>query len=373
MSHPSFVHLHVHSEYSLVDSLVRIKPLVKTLAKMSMPAVALTDYMNLFGAVKFYQAAIAQGIKPILGAELDIANPDDVHTPYRMIVLCQDNQGYHHLCKLLSKAYQEGQHHGQAQLAPEWLTEWQQGLILIAGDKSDIGSALLSGQTPIAASRLAFWQTYFPNRLYLELQRIGAADEAHYIAAVLALAKEQQVPVVASQSVRFMTASDFEAHEARVCISAGYTLDDPKRPRHYTSQQYLTDAATMTALFADVPSALANTVEIAKRCNVTLRLGEPCLPNFPIPPSDTLASYFTKVSHDGLHKRMTLFSVLPDESAQQARELQYQARLDEELQVILRMGFAGYFLIVADFIAWSKQEGIPVGPGRGSGAGSLVA
>lgn len=373
MSNPTFIHLNVHSEYSLVDSLVRIKPLIKTTAAMGMPAVALTDYMNLFGAVKFYQAAMAAGVKPIIGAELAIHNPLDKHTPFRVLALCQNNQGYRHLCVLLSKAYQDGQSSGQALIEPEWLASLGEGLICIAGAASDVGVALIHEHMDLAKERLSFWKTHFPSRFYLEIQRIGALHEEKHIQQVITLAKSQTLPVVATQAVRFMAETDFEAHEARVCIHAGFTLDDPKRPKAYTPQQYLRDQAAMAALFADVPSALTNTIEIAKRCNVTLRLGEPCLPNFPIPETDTLDSYFTRVSHEGLQKRLQFLPALTDETASIARATQYQARLDEELQVILRMGFAGYFLIVADFIAWSKQQDIPVGPGRGSGAGSLVA
>jgi len=373
MIQPSFIHLNVHSEYSLIDSLVRLKPLVKTAATMGMPAIALTDYMNLFGAVKFYQAAMAAGIKPILGAELALKHPDSGHAPYRVLALCQQDSGYHHLCQLLTLAYQQGQQSGSPEIDKDWLMTYGEGLIIIAGAASDVGVALQSGQMAMANASLDFWCQYFPSRFYLEIQRIGAQGETDYLRELIPLVRARQLPVVATQAVRFMNADDFHAHEARVCIHAGYALDDPKRPKAYTPQQYFCSPDDMARLFADIPAALTNTVEIAKRCNVTLRLGEPSLPNFPIPAGDTLERYFTRESHSGLQKRLALLRPLDDALAVETRQLQYQTRIDEEIQVILRMGFAGYFLIVADFIAWSKREGIPVGPGRGSGAGSLVA
>ncbi|HHI94344.1 MAG TPA: DNA polymerase III subunit alpha [Gammaproteobacteria bacterium] len=369
----AFVHLRLHTEYSLVDGLVRIKPLAKAVAEKGMPAVAVTDQGNLFAMVKFYRAAMAQGVKPIIGVDIWLTNDDEPTQPYRLTLLCQNNDGYRNLTELVSRTYTEGQHRGMPILQPAWLEGHNEGLIALSGGREgDVGRALLAGDTARVQVCLHRWQRLFPDRYYLELQRTGRPEEENYLHAAVALAQSADLPVVATNDVRFLQAGDFEAHEARVCIHDGRTLDDPRRPKNYSEQQYLRSPEEMAELFSDIPEALENTVEIAKRCTVELTLGENFLPDFPIPEGLTEAEYFRQESRKGLEARL---DKLFDRNAPDFATIRkpYDERLEIELDVIIEMGFPGYFLIVADFIQWAKNNGIPVGPGRGSGAGSLVA
>lgn len=363
---PSFIHLRLHTEYSLSDGLTNIDELVQSAAKLGMPAVAVTDQMNLFAAIKFYQAALAAGIKPILGADCYLLNPAQPKQPFRFTLLCQNVQGYQNLTRLITRAFLEGQTHGAPMLQKSWLDGASTGLIALSGGREgEIGQTLLSNKPEGAALLLEEWHTRFPQRFYLELQRTGRANEEPYIQSVVSLAHTQQIPVVATNDVRFLRADDFEAHEARVCIHDSYVLDDPRRPKNYSLQQYLRSPAEMQTLFADLPEALINSVEIAKRCNLELTLGQTCLPNFPIPVGMTAEEFLTEQAEAGFKDRFIKKN--PETLAP------YVERLKTELGVINSMGFAGYFLIVADFIRWAKANQIPVGPGRGSGAGSLVA
>ncbi|MEW5756580.1 MAG: DNA polymerase III subunit alpha [Pseudomonadota bacterium] len=370
---PPFVHLHLHTEYSLVDGLIRIKPLMKSVAGAGMPAVALTDQSNLFAMVKFYKAAMGAGIKPILGVDLLLHNDDDPLKPFRLVLLCQNYDGFLNLSRLISRSYAEGQHLGRPIVHKSWLDGHTAGLIALSGAREgEIGQALLSGHPEVAGQRLAEYRELFPNRFYLEIQRCGRPGDEEHVHAAVALALEQMVPVVATNDVRFIKREDFDAHEVRVCIHDGRVLDDARRPRLYSEQQYLRSPQEMADLFADIPEALENSVEIAKRCNVELKLGTYYLPDFPIPAGMTEAEYFRKVSKEGLEKRLDfLFDRNAPDFAEKRKP--YDERLSIELEVIINMGFPGYFLIVADFIQWAKNNGVPVGPGRGSGAGSLVA
>ena len=371
---PTFVHLRVHSEFSLVDSVVRLGPLVEALRQKAMPACAITDHCNLFAMVKFYKAATAAGIKPIIGADVLVAHPLASEAATRLVLLCQGTQGYANLCRLISRAYQEGQQSGEPILAREWLTlEACDGLIaLSAGREGEIGRSLLSAQPELALELAQHWQSIFPQRFYLELTRTGRDDEARYIEAAVALAASQDLPVVATNDVRFLTSDDFEAHEARVCIHDGRVLDDPRRPKLYSHQQYLRSAQEMAELFADLPEAIENTVEIARRCNLPISLGENYLPDFPVPAQQGVDEYLRAQSQAGLDARFARGILVSQTDPEQQRQF-YQERLKRELDVICQMGFPGYFLIVADFIRWARENGVPVGPGRGSGAGSLVA
>lgn len=369
-----FVHLRLHTEYSLVDGLVRVKPLMKALPARGMAAVAVTDYCNLFAAVKQYKSAVDAGIKPIIGSDLPCHNPEIPGVVSSLLLLCADNRGYKNLTCLVSKAYQEGQHLGKPRVQFQWLEEYNEGLIALSGGLAgDIGQALLANDIDLAKARALHWQRVFPNRFYLEIQRTGRPNEALYNEQIVRLAEELQLPLVATNDVCFLDKADFDAHEARVCIHQGLTLADPRRQLQFSPQQYLRSADEMLALFTDLPSAISNSVEIAKRCSVTLDLGNNYLPNFPIPEGSTVEAYLTQLSQSGLEERLSqLFKDKGPEALQAARP-DYDKRLEVELQVINNMGFAGYFLIVADFIHWSKNNGVPVGPGRGSGAGSLVA
>jgi DNA polymerase-3 subunit alpha len=368
-----FVHLHLHTEYSLVDGIVRVKPLVKAVAAAGMPACAVTDQSNLFALVKFYKAALGAGVKPIIGADIWIHNELDPNQPSRLVLLCQDRAGYLNLNALISRSYIEGQHRGVPTVQKAWLREHSDGLIALSGGRAgDVGLALLAGNAALAEQMLADWCTLFPDRYYLELQRTGRDHEEDYLHAAVDLATHRVVPVVATNDVHFLTAADFEAHEARVCIHDSRTLDDPRRLRRHSEQQYLKSPEEMAELFADIPEALENTVEIAKRCNLELTLGKNYLPDFPVPAGMTLDDFFRAQACEGLELRLPkLFNVDAAEFAE--RRKPYDERLQIELDVIIQMGFPGYFLIVADFIKWAKNNGVPVGPGRGSGAGSLVA
>jgi len=349
---------------------------MKSVANAGMAAVAMTDFNNLFAMVKFYKAAMAEGLKPIFGIDILVAEAGLEH-PYHLILLCQNNTGYRNVTRLISRAYLHGQVQGIPRVQAEWLEAFSEGVIALSGGRDgDVGQLIIAGHADAAAQRVQHWCRVFPGRYYLELQRTGRLGEEDYLHTAVAIAAEQQVPVVASNDVRFIAESDFEAHEARVCIRDGYALIDPKRPKRYSAQQYLRTPEEMGELFADIPSALSNTVEIAKRCNVSLTLGKNYLPQFPIPDGMTEAEYFCKVSEEGLEARLDfLFAEQYPRGTPEfaAKRQPYDERLKVELSVINNMGFPGYFLIVADFIQWAKDNGIPVGPGRGSGAGSLVA
>ena len=372
-SEPRFVHLHLHSEYSLSDGLVRIKPLAKTLVDSGMPAVAVTDQINLFCLVRFYKAALAAGIKPIVGSELAVRNPADPAKPHRLVLLVQHAAGYPALTRLISRAYTERKHDERVQVERDWVLESTDGLIALSGGTGgDVQRALLSGYQADAEALLDDWLAAFGDRYYLELTRTGREDEERCVELSVELALAKAVPVVATNDVAFLAAEDFDAHEVRVCINNSHTLDDARRPRRHSPQQYLRTPEEMAELFADIPEALENSVEIAKRCNLDLRLGETFLPASPVPEGRTIAEHLTAESRAGLEWRLErTFDRHAPAFSEQRRV--YDERLQRELDVIGQMGFPGYFLIVADFIQWAKDSGIPVGPGRGSGAGSLVA
>jgi DNA polymerase-3 subunit alpha len=373
MSHPVFIHLRCHSEYSVVDGMVRIGDYVKRATSDRMPALALTDLSNLFGAIKFYKAARGKGVKPIIGADIWLENETNRDQPYRALLLCQNHAGYLRLCELISKAFLENQHRGRAEIRREWIAEGgTEGLILLSGEMAgDIGQALLQNNVAVAEVLAQQWGKLFPNRFYIELQRAGHPQQETYIARALDLAARFQLPVVATHPIQFLDPDDHKAHEARVCIAEGYVLADRRRPRNFTEQQYFRTQAEMAELFADIPEALANSVEIAKRCNLTLTLGKNYLPQFPTPNGESLDEYLAIQARAGLQRRLEI--LYPDPEVREAKRPEYEQRLDFEVGIIVQMGFPGYFLIVADFINWAKHNGVPVGPGRGSGAGSLVA
>ncbi len=368
-----FVHLRIHSEFSLIDGLTRIPELAAKAAEYQMPAVALTDHANLYALVKFYTACRRHGVKPLCGVDLWVVD-DGVDGVTLLTFLVQNDNGYRNLTRLISRAYQEGQRRGQATVRKSWLTGAQvDGLLALSGAREgDIGRALLAGKTELAEQRLAHWQSIFGDRFYIELQRTGRAHEEAYTHAAVTLAGRSACAVVATNDVRFLDSNQFEAHEARVCIAEGRTLNDPRRPRIYSDQQYFRSAREMAELFADLPEALENSVEIAKRCNLQLRLGDYYLPDYPIPAGLTVEAFFRGEAEQGLERRLQQLARLQPEKIARRRE-EYGERLKFELDIINQMGFPGYFLIVMDFIRWAKKEGIPVGPGRGSGAGSLVA
>ncbi|HEX6997046.1 MAG TPA: DNA polymerase III subunit alpha [Gammaproteobacteria bacterium] len=368
MSSGTFVHLRVHTEYSLVDSVVRVGPLVDAIERLGMPAVAVTDLGNVSAMVKFYKAAIAKGIKPIIGADVWTAASRDGADAHRMTLLCMNGDGFKNLSRLLTKGYAEAQSHGRALLVDEWLTpEALEGLIALSGAQhGELGRALVAGNDDGARAVLERWRARMPGRFYVECQRVGRPGEVEYLERAVRLAAAEHVPLVATNDVCFIEPTDFDAHEVRICIAQGRTLDDASRPREYTAEQYLKGAAAMRELFADLPEALDNTIEIAKRCNLDVRMGELFLPAFETPDGTSTADHLRRVAASGLAARLEAAGRSDEDGV-------YAQRLERELDVICRMGFEGYFLIVADFINWARRNSIPVGPGRGSGAGSLVA
>ena len=378
MAHLPFVHLRLHSEYSVTDGIVRLDDAVAAAVADGMPALALTDLGNVFGMVKFYQAARAHGVKPVIGCDVWVENEADRDKPYRLLLLCRSRAGYGNLCELLTRAYRSNQYRGRAELKRAWFTvAASAGLIALSGaHHGDVGMALLAGNHQQAIELARQWALLFPQRYYLELQRLqhnsgSGSPLENCVQQSLQLASELKLPVVATHAVQFLRPDDFRAHEARVCIAEGYMLSDQRRPKHFSPDQYFKTQAEMAQLFADIPQALANSIEIAKRCNLVIELGKSKLPRFPTPNNESLDDYLRNRAQSGLEVRMK--QLYPD-AAQRAEKLPlYQQRLEFEIKTIIQMGFAGYFLIVADFINWAKNNGVPVGPGRGSGAGSLVA
>ena len=367
-----FVHLRVHTEFSLWDGLIRPKALVKKTVEQGMAAVAMTDLSNFFGLIKFYNAALGSGVKPILGADLWLENPADADQPMRMTVLCMNPQGYRNLTEIISDGYQHNQVKDCPVTKMQWLEEKNEGLILLSGGRfGDVGEALSRGKMAQATAHATHWQSIFGDRYYLEVQRTGRDQDEAIVQGSLLIARELNLPVVATNDVMFLTQEDFDAHEARVCINDGVVIDDPKRARRYSEQQYLKSPAEMAELFRDLPEAIDNSVLIAQRCSTTIKLGEYVLPEYPIPDGLTMDEYFRKLSLEGLERRLAFLQETGVDVAPRRQE--YLDRLAFELDIIIQMGFPGYFLIVMDFIRWAKEHDIPVGPGRGSGAGSLVA
>jgi DNA polymerase-3 subunit alpha len=370
---PCYVHLRLHSEYSVVDSILTVDRAVSLAARDAMPALALTDLSNMFGMVKFYSAARKKGIKPILGCDVWVAPEAATDKAARMLLIVQDRAGYLRLCELLTMAYRQPAHRGKPILRKEWFGQvGTDGLIALSGAQSgDVGLSLLNDARDGALALAKAWSSLFPGRYYLEIQRNGRPDAERHLGLTLSLAGALELPVVATHTVQFAEQADFKAHEAKVCIAEGYVLADRRRPKVFTEEDYFKTQEEMCAAFADIPEALENTLVIARRCNLVLELGKSKLPDFPTPADMSLDDYLRQRARDGLAERLAKLYPNPVERA--AREAEYSDRLELELKTIIQMGFPGYFLIVADFINWAKNNGVPVGPGRGSGAGSLVA
>lgn len=372
---PAFIHLRLHSEYSIQDGIVRISDAISKAVTDNMPALALTDLSNLFGLVKFYQSANKNGIKPIIGCDVWVSNESDRDKPTRLLLLCQSYTGYLLLSRLLSRAYRENQYRGRAEIKESWFDQNEygtDGLIALSGARlGNIGLSLLQNNLFQAETNARTWAALFPDRFYIEIQREGHPNEETLVQQSVKLASNLHLPVVATQSIQFINQEDYQAHEARVCIAEGYVLGDRRRSKKFTEQQYFKTQSEIIELFVDIPVALSNSIEIAKRCNIELKLGINRLPLFPTPNNESLEDYLRDQAVAGLTKRLHVLFPVAGEFQTQLPE--YQERLDFEVNTIIQMGFAGYFLIVADFINWAKQNAVPVGPGRGSGAGSLVA
>lgn len=371
MTAPNFVHLRIHSDFSMIDGLAKVGPICEAVADAGMPALAITDQMNFCGLVRYYGAAHKLGLKPLIGCDFWVQADYPESELFRLTALAMDNEGYQQITQLISKAYLRGNIKGKPVIDKDWLKEHNEGIILLSGSRQgDVGQALIKGHDSQLDIALDFYQQYFPNRYYLELVRTGRPQEEDYLHKAVALAGQTELPVVATNEVVFLKEEDFDPHEIRVAIHDGYQLEDKRRPKKYSPQQYLRSSEEMIELFSDIPEAIENTVEIAKRCNVTVRLGEYFLPKFPTGDLTTEA-FLIKASEEGLEERLEF--LFPDPEERQQKRPEYDERLKRELGVINDMGFPGYFLIVMEFIQWSKDNGIPVGPGRGSGAGSLVA
>jgi DNA polymerase-3 subunit alpha len=372
-----FVHLRLHTEFSVVDGTNRIEQVIRAAAADGQPALAITDLNNLFGAIKFYKEARTQGVKPLLGAEVWVEGVGaDPSVNQRLILLAQNHAGYLNLCELLAQGWTSNVVREQSVLKWSWIEQHHEGLMLLSGAQAgSLGQALLQNDLDRAREIALKMAGTFPHRFYIELQRAGRADDEAHVQAAVQLAARLNLPVVATHPVQFTSPDDYEAHEARVCISEGEILANPRRPRKFTREQYFKSAAQMAELFADVPSALANSVAIAQRCSLTLTLGKPQLPDYPTPEVNgrqlSIEEHFRHASHEGLRDR--LVQLYPNEGERELQRATYESRLEFEIDIILKMGFPGYFLIVGDFINWAKHHGCPVGPGRGSGAGSLVA
>jgi DNA polymerase III subunit alpha len=364
----SYVHLHLHTEYSLLDGLINIDRLASKVMNMNMPAIAVTEQGNMFSAVKFYRAMQNQGIKPLIGAELKVIN-NDVDETSDVVLLCQHVEGYQNLAKLITRSYIEGQHRGIPLVKYDWIKNHNEGLISIScAEQGEFGKAILHQDEIKVEETLERWNTVFPDRYYIEVQRIGGKQQDLYINQAIYYANKFNTPVIATNNARFLDEDDYEAHEARVCIHQGYTLNDPRRPRTYTNQQYVRSSEEMEQLFSDIPEAIENTVRVAQRCNIEFQLGQHFLPHFPVAENETQDQRLMSDANAGLQEIIN-----ENKSITESKSKDYFSRLQREVDVITNMGFSGYFLIVADFIRWAKENGIPVGPGRGSGAGSLVA
>jgi len=371
MTAPRFVHLRLHTEYSIVDGMARVDAAVAAAAADGMPALAITDLSNLFGAIKFYEAAREHGVQPIIGCDVWLTNERNRDAAYRMLLLCRNRAGYLKLCELVSRAHAENHWRGRAELKREWLTGCEGLIALSGGEAGDVGLALASGNAAQAEALARQWAKDFPGSFYVELQRVEPVKSAAAVQALVTLASRLELPVVATHPIQFVRPDEFRAHEARVCIAQGYVLGDNRRPRDFHPAQYFKSQAEMAKLFADIPEALENAVEIARRCSFEFSLGKSRLPDFPTPNGESIEEHLRTLAHGGLEKRLE--GLYPDAALRDAERARYLERLEYETKTIVQMGFAGYFLIVADFINWAKTNGVPVGPGRGSGAGSLVA
>jgi DNA polymerase-3 subunit alpha len=373
MNAPRFIHLRLHSEFSITDGIVRLDEAVKRARQEQMPALGMSDLMNIFGLVKFYKACRGAGIKPIISCDIWLENPDDEDKPYRLMLIAKNRAGYGRLCELLTAAFTLNQHRGRAEIKRDWLESGDNShlLCLSGAQYGDVCQALANGQRDEAIARANYWAQLFPGSFYLEVQRLDNPQLESLVQQTLWLAGETGLPVVATHPIQFMQPDDFKAHEARVCIAQGYTLSDKRRPRLFAECQYFLSTEQMVERFQDIPEALENSVEIARRCNINITLGENYLPDFPTPPGMSLDEFLIERAQTGLVERMQV--LYPDEAEREKQRPRYEARLEFEINTIVEMKFPGYFLIVADFINWAKQNNCPVGPGRGSGAGSLVA
>ena len=369
----AFVHLGIHSEYSITDSIVRIKPLVKAAAADNQRALALTDLSNLYATVKFYRACLGAGIKPIIGSDVIMDSEDT-----RLTLLAMNNEGYQNITRIVSLGFTEGRadpaNHGTPVIKRSHILEHAAGVIVLLTEKSDVGQALVGSMPEKADELLTEWQAKFDDRLYFAIKRTNRSGEDAFIRAAIYSGAKHNIPIIAHNDVRFLEQDDFDAHEARVCIAGSYVLADPSRPQTYSDEQYLKTQEQMAQLFSDIPQVIDNTLRLATRCNVTLTLGINVLPDFPVPEGGTIETFFRAESQRGLEHRLDkLFPVESRTDNWSDFRQRYDERLEYELDIILSMGFPGYFLIVMDFIRWAKANGVPVGPGRGSGAGSLVA
>ena len=362
-----FTHLNVHSEYSIVDSIVKIDQLSEKAKEFNYESIAITDSANLFGFLKFYKSARSKGIKPIAGAEINHVKDSSSHNEHANLTLIAKNQsGYKNLIKLISKSQIAGKMSGIPVIETEWLADHSDGLIVLSGGfRGHIGKAVLDTNHDLFLKRIKYFQKIFAEDFILEISRINRPQEELYNEYILSKAGELGLPVIASNEVRFIDKEDFEAHETRVCIQKGDVLSDARRSRNYFEDQFFLSSEEMYEKFKDIPEVLSNAYEISKKCNLEVETGIYVLPDFETPLNKSAADHLIELSKSNLKEKI---QDLSDED-----KIKYADRLDFELDVISKMGYSGYFLVVSDFVNWAQENDVPVGPGRGSGAASLVA
>ena len=362
----NFIHLHLHSEYSISDSLIRINDLIEKVSETNSPSVSITDHNNIFSLVKFYKLAIRNGVKPIIGIEVDMIDSTDISKLSRVVLLCKNMVGFNNLSNLITDSYVNLNESNKFLVSKEELAKRSDGLIALSGGiYGDLANSIRTGDDDLINSSIKYWKKNFPESFYIEITRTGKDFEDEYISYAIDISEKHNIPIVASNDVRFINKKDYQAHEVRVCINDGSYLKDEKRKSEYNENQYLKSSEEMQELFSDIPSAVENSCEIAKRCNVQLSLGDIAMPIFPLENSQNEDEYFESLVKLSLNKKITDKDIKNKEP--------YLNRIKTELGVIVEMGYSGYFLIVSDFVTWAKKNNIPVGPGRGSGAGSLVA
>lgn len=365
-----FIHLHIHSAYSLAEGAIPIKTLVKKCTLMEMPAVAVTDSSNLFGTMEFSLEASKAGIQPIIGAKILVSDDEN-----QLVLLVQSERGYQNLCHLISDSYIHSDGVSKPRISWEDLRKFSEGLICLSGAvKGPVGQALLSRQNDLALQKVKDLKSIYGDRFYIELQRHDTAEENQIEEAMIDLAYAENIPLVATNECYYPSADFYRAHDALLCIAAGRYISEDDR-RKVTPHHYLKSPEEMVELFADIPEAIQNTVAIAKRCHFFLSVVKPLLPPFVSENGLPEPEELKRQAVEGLQWRLENFVFTPDLSAEEKKSVLrvYEDRLAFELDTINKMGFPGYFLIVSDFIKWAKNNDIPVGPGRGSGAGSLVA
>lgn len=375
----NFVHLRLHTEFSIDDGILHVEDAVRLAKSDEMFALAITDLNNVFGLVKFYKYCRKNGIKPIIGAEINVLTDDNDEMHYKILLLAKNYVGYRQISELITRAYSDGKINDMPYVSESWLlNSVYSDIIMLSGAiLGDVGKLIILNKFDQALQKASMWSKVFPNNYYLELQRFANLDADQVLIHSIEIANKLELPVVATHPIQFGKANDYLAHEIRVCVADGVQLEDDRRRSKFSQDQYFKSQKEMLELFSDIPSSITNTIEIAKRCNVEIVLGTYFLPDFVTPSNISIDEYLTQLANNGLKNRLNEINSNSSSHSNSTRivysESDFYKRLTSELKIIAQMGFSGYFLIVADFVNWAKSNNIPVGPGRGSGAGSLVA